>query len=189
MTESNVRQWLRVSTMARTQLGVSVPEGFQYACMEDYVNQNGVDFTSQELTDDEMSIVFNAVDNSRTRFEQKQCYYNAQMLVHHDFSDQLVYHEGWAYGQAIIAVQHGWATINGKVIDLTWRLDQPVRKKGRLRDRVIGVFPKGFEYVGVPFPDKDVLRHLMLKRGWVGTIIDDWENGWPLLRGETLRVA
>ena len=186
---SNVREWLKVSTMARTQLGVSVPEGFKYACMEDYVNQNGVDFTSQELTDEEMKIVFDAVDNHGGRFQQQQCYYNAQMLVHHDDTNTLVYHEGWAFGQAIIAVQHGWAEINGKVIDLTWRLDQPVRKKGRLKNRVIGVFPKGYEYVGVAFPQKDDLRRLMLQRGWVGTLIDDWENGWPLLRGESLKVA
>ena len=186
---SNVREWLKVSTMARTQLGVHVPEGFKYCCMEEYVNENGVDFPSQELTPEEMAIVFDAVDNSRKRFEQRQCYYNAQMLVLSDYTDTLVYHEGWAFGRAIIAVQHGGAEINGKVVDLTWRLDQPMRKKGRLKDRVIGVLPEGFEYVGVPFPEKDVLRHLMVKRGWAGSLIDDWENGWPLLRGESLKVA
>jgi len=182
-TISGVRDWLRISVKARQQLKVGKPKGWEYGCMEEYVDDNGVDFTSQELTYDEMAIVVRAIDDARMRFQIKQCFYNAQMLVLADRNNKLVYHEGYAFGRAIIAVQHGWASINGKVIDLTWRLDQTIRKSGRLKDRVIGVYPEGFEYVGVPFPDKDALRTKMLERGWCGSLIDDWENDWPLIRG------
>jgi len=180
---SRVRDWLRSSVTARQKLNVSKPEGWEYGCMEEYVDTKGVGFTSQELTHEETDIVFRAVDDARMRFQIKQCFYNAQMLVLSDRNNKLIYHEGYAFGRSIIAVQHGWATINGKVIDLTWRLDQPVRKTGRLKDRVVGVYPEGFEYVGVPFPDRDAIRNKMLDRGWAGSLIDDWENGWPLVRG------
>jgi hypothetical protein len=187
MTEtiSTVRQWLDVSTRSREMLKIPKPEGYLYSCMEEYVNANGVDFSSEALTEREMVTVMDAVDRARMRFQIKQCFYNAQMLVLADDSGDLIYHEGWAFGKAIIAVHHGWASINGKVIDLTWRLDQTLRKRGRLRDRIIGLYPEGYEYVGVPFPDKRHLREKMLDRGWVGSQIDDWENRWPLLRGET----
>jgi len=181
---NGVRDWLKFSVKARKMLSVPKPEGWEYCCMEEYVDDNGVDFTSQKLTEYEMDIVVRAIDDARMRFQIKQCFYNAQMLVLADRNNKLIYHEGYAFGRAIIAVQHGWATINGKVIDLTWRLDQTIRKSGRLKDRVIGVYPEGFEYVGVPFPDKAALRIKMLERGWVGSQIDDWENNWPLVRGD-----
>jgi hypothetical protein len=183
-TISNVRQWLDLSVRSRAMLKVPKPEGYLYSCMEDYVNTNGVEFSSEALTEREMVTVFDAIDKTRMRFQIKQCFYNSQMLVLADDSNELTYHEGWAFGRAIIAVHHGWATINGKVIDLTWRLDQAIRKSGRLRDRIVGLYPEGYEYVGVPFPDKQHLRKKMLDRGWVGSQIDDWENQWPLLRGE-----
>jgi hypothetical protein len=185
-TITNVRQYLDFSVMARNRLQPGKkPEGWKYLCIEDLVNSEGVDFTSEPLTDEELAIVFDAVDNSRKRFKQRECFYNAQMLVHFDETDTLVYHEGYAFGRAIIAVHHGWASINGKVIDLTWRLEKG-RSKGRLRDRIIGEYPEGYEYLGIPFPDKNLLRQIMVRRGWCGTLLDDWEKQWPLVRGESL---
>lgn len=179
---TNIQNWLDTMVQARTTLGPFKPEGWKYCCIEDYVSNNGVAFTSEPLTEDESQVVFDAIDASRMRFQIKECFYNAQLLVLNDSSDQLIYHEGYGYS-GIFPVLHGWATINNKVIDLTWRVT-PFKRR-RMQDRVLGEFPQPYEYFGVPFANKTSLRLIVLQRGAAGTLIDDWENHWPLLRGET----
>ena len=51
----------------------------------------------------------------------------------------------------------------------------------RLRDRVLGEFPEGREYRGITFETDYVLTRIVAT-GLMGTLIDDWENGYPLLR-------
>jgi hypothetical protein len=97
---------------------------------------------------------------------------------------ELRYVEG--YAMSIIPVMHGWLTLNGKVVDLTMRLrsrqkrQSPVHQR-RLQDRVLGEFPESREYYGVTF-DTDHVQREMISSGLARTLIDDWENEWPLLK-------
>jgi hypothetical protein len=90
----------------------------------------------------------------------RHCFENAYDLA---LRSGLVYVEGFAAG--IIPVLHAWCLDSGgKVVDPTWHaLLNPV-------------------YYGVPFKRGFVLD-TVLRRKMYG-IIDDWENGFPLLAGK-----
>jgi len=158
----------------------SPPEGWRYASMEEYIAEEGTTHASAPLTDDELEIVLDAVDASGKRFMQKQCFSNGQLLALYDPTGHLVYTEGYAVGRTI-PMLHGWVTINGKVVDLTWRT-KVKRGHGRLPDRIFGTLPDGWEYHGVGFQN-DWLRERIVRRGEVWSVIDDWKEEWPALRG------
>jgi hypothetical protein len=182
MEQSNVKQYFRQMVKVREQ--IPSPDGFQFSCIEDFVNKKGEAFESKPLTEDELGIVLKAANSYKGNFALKECFYNSQTLVFHDETETLKYHEGYACGIAGLPVHHGWATINNKVIDMTWRLKE-ARKQGFYRDRILGVFPEHYEYFGVSFKTAR-LRAKAKQRSFVGTVLDDWENGYPLLRGEIL---
>lgn len=98
------------------------------------------------------------------RGKPKQCFYNAWRLM--DERDDLIYVEGRAAG--IIPVMHAWCVDReGNVYEPTWRLT-------------------GNEvYYGVPFKRRFVLT-TAVARGYYG-IIDDMEQGFPMLRGDVER--
>lgn len=160
----------------------AMPEGFNYCCIEDFVLDRGTVFGSETLTEEETTIVFDAVDSLRKRFRQKECFYNAQLLATWDSSRSLRYAEGYASGRGFLPVHHGWVTLNGKVIDLTWRTDKP-NHQGRLRDRIIGVVPDGWEYMGVHFDRKSIVARMMESQE-AAAFIGDYRRNFPLFREE-----
>jgi hypothetical protein len=83
-----------------------------------------------------------------------RCFHNALLT---SISRGFPYVEGYALHSGKIPVLHAWNLDNdGFVIDTTWR-------------------PIGRSYLGVVLPVADALK-------WEGTLIDNWEYGWPLLR-------
>jgi len=168
--------------MVTMRRSMPTPEGWGYSCVEDYVLDRGVAPTSAPLTPEEEGILWMAVGNFGRRFQQKQCFYNSQLLCLYDHSDSLQYMEGIAQGNAIIPVHHGWATINGKVIDLTWRTEK-VNHKGRLGNRIIGTIPEGWEYLGCPFSKEDA-RARMIESGEIRAVLGDYMAHFPHLSGE-----
>lgn len=144
---------------------------------EGYVLRNGRQFESQELSADEMAYVLRAT--KRGTFPIKQCYYNSQMILARDFEHRFTYVEGYC-AHAIIPVLHGWLEIGGKVVDVTMRTK--IRAKRRqLADRVLGSWLDSREYFGVPM-DRDYVVERMIARQAAGSLIDDFEGRWPLLR-------
>ena len=158
------------------------PEGWGYSCIEDYVLDWGATLESASLTSEEEATLWKAVDQCRIRFQQKQCFYNAQLLCLYDYSGTLAYMEGYAAGRACMPVHHGWATINGKVIDLTWRTEK-ANHKGRLGNRVIGIIPEGWEYIGCPC-DTVSARARMLESGEIRAFLGDMLADFPCLSGD-----
>ena len=166
---------------------------FNYSSPEDYILDRGEAMTSDVgLTDGELEIVLSAASFSSLTFKPKQCYHNAMMLAVHDRSGKIAYCEGYALTGAI-PTAHAWNTINGKVVDLTRSLREeavdefmegkPPQKD--LMDRVLGKVPEGWEYVGVPFSTADVISYVQVREA-TGSIIADWEGGYPLFTRERL---
>ncbi len=174
-----------------TNLTMPLPEG--QLRIEQFVLKYGQAFTSQPLENQEVTLLKRAmamfVRNSRGhRLPQiKQCFYNSQLLAACDDTGQIKYVEGFL--GCIIPIPHAWNSINNKLIDVTLRPypdDPPVEQRDPRFPKKwplwnLGVIPDQYEYFGVVFPDTLEL----ITRPFVGlAIIDDWQNGWPLLRGE-----
>jgi hypothetical protein len=174
--------------MTEMRKAMAPGQALPYVCCEDYVRQNGRAYESAALTADEQAIVFAAISRTGGRFPIKQCYSNSQRVILADFmlsrtEGPLRYVEGYFTSEGLaFPVQHGWITINGKVVDLTARLCEP-RKSGRLRDRVFGSFPEGRQYIGVEFPTEYVRKIVLRTHEW-RTLIDNWHDNWPLLTGQ-----
>ena len=177
MTRKALQQHLALILRIRREGAQKPPEGFTYYCAEDYVLDRGRLYDSNPLTSEERKIVLEVAGNRN--YEQGACFYNAQILTGMGSQQGFRYVEGFAVGH-IIPVIHAWVTFNGKVIDLTWRVDKPCRK-GRLGDRILGVIPAGHAYYGVEFDTVDVMERLF-KTEIAGPLIDDWNDGWPLYR-------
>lgn len=161
---------------------------WKFSCVEDFVVSNGQLFNSQSLTPEEYAILYAAAGN--VRYPIKQCFANSQQIVSNDTTGKLVYVEGYASG--IIPIHHGWVSINNKVIDLTMRVYEVIdgnierkvktHKHRRWPDRVLGVLPRGREYMGVSFSRNEVLKNMVATKMYQ-SLIDNWQDGFPLLKG------
>ena len=85
--------------------GMKKPNGFQYLCCQDFVLQNGTEFSSPEPFPNLM--------------EPKQCFCNAATLMLIN-EQRYVYCEG--YATSIIPVDHAWVldTWTDEIVDPTW---------------------------------------------------------------------
>lgn len=84
----------------------TVPDGFKYCCMEDFILSAGSDFIPKKLPEDIPRGVI------------KMCYQNTFDLCMRN--PELIYCEGYALG-SIMPVMHAWAsTKTREVIDATW---------------------------------------------------------------------
>jgi hypothetical protein len=176
----SLAEYLRWTTDWRKK---NFPRKDPYVCFEDFVVQNGTERGPNPLTDDEWAYFRSCAGNSR--FAIKQCYYNSQLLILRDDREgRLTYVEG--YAQGVIPVLHGWVEINGKVVDVTMRLREPMRRPKRkaFRDRAIGDWKdEGRAYVGVPFT-KEFIAKRVVDSGVVSGVIDDMPSGFPSIRGD-----
>lgn len=153
----------------------SLPEGYNYSSIYDYVLDRGKLCLSEELTAEENRFLKSCLRYHRPKF--KGCFSNAQKLVLKDTTERLVYVEGYAYGPAqSFPMHHGWVTLNNKVIDTTW-------------GPVYGKLPETWRYFGVSFSREDIYKTCLARKGELWSIIDDWKNGWPVLQQPRLHES
>jgi hypothetical protein len=88
------------------------------------------------------------------------CYSNAQRLM---LRNDLTYVEGYAYGVNAYPILHAWC------IDESGLVIEPTRTHCKA-------------YIGVPF-STDFVMSVMAATGEHRSLIDDWRNGWPLVKG------
>lgn len=172
-----VHHYLSAMVQLNQRTWPELPPGVNYRGPYEFVLVNGVEYSSAPLSRDEYDLLVTAVRAARINPQPRQCFYTAQMVATADRTTRLVYHEGYAVGRTI-PVHHGWLVVGGKVVDLTWRAEKPLRSNGRWRDRVLGVQPDGWQYVGVPYAS-DLLRDRMCRTGRVVAMLDDWYTGDP----------
>lgn len=183
---NEVEHYLSQLVEFRRQHMPDVPEEYEYISFEDYVLRNGrVMEKNEPLTPEEEAVVQASIDRAKQVghdvTEMKQCFSNAQLLVICDHSDELIYNEGFAVGKSIV-VHHGWVTINGKVVDSTWKTKEPA-SRSLLPEHPVGELPDGWVYFGFAVENEDYINHRIEHREIVGSLLDDWEGRYPLLRG------
>lgn len=156
---------------------------------EQYVLDEGTQMASSEPLTDEQYAYLKRITGV-IECLPKQCFYNAQMMTladsYHE-TQRVKYHEGYVF-TGIMPVLHGWITLDDKVVDVTLSTDPestqryfaglPPQKD--LMDRVLGVIPDKWEYIGVPMESEYVVG-LLLKHMESRSLIDNWQDGWPLL--------
>lgn len=178
--EDKLKQYLIETIRFKNRLGLIFPAEYPYQGGEDYVLDRGSLFPSCALTNKEKTIIQTALNACPVkRFSLGHCYFNAQILVAHDPSGELHYCEGFAMGLTGHPTLHGWIGINGKVLDITWRV--PNRGKGKFRDRVWGLLPEGWAYYGASFGNEMLLARIGRIRA-TGSFLDDVAHGFPLFR-------
>lgn len=157
---------------------------------EQYVLDKGIQMASTETLTDEQYAYLKRITGA-IECLPKQCFYNAQMMTLSDSyheTQRVKYHEGYVW-TGFMPILHAWITLDDKIVDVTLSTDpestqrfyagEPPRKD--LRDRVLGVIPEGWEYIGVPMEGGDVVE-MMLKNMESRSLIDNWQDGWPLLK-------
>lgn len=160
------------------------PPGYRYSSMEDLVLKTGRSFSSAPLTKDQHRYIREVISRDGGRFPWKECFATAQRIkAFSDVENRLEYYEGWAMG-GVIPCLHGWLILDGeRVIDLTWRKTGLARVRVKLEHtRVFGSFPDGWGYRGLRVASREEICERVARRREWGSFIDDWQEGYPLLK-------
>jgi len=202
-TGCTVEDYLNVEIAMRRGMG-ELPTTRPYWCFGDFVLHHGVRHASKPLTADERALLAPVVERARKtceRLEQpvfalKGCFLNAAVLMHCARTEAIRYHEGYAYCGTLVTL-HAWVTVNGNVVDLTWGPkrnghvplpNEPMTAAGweasltwdgdgGWEARVLGDIPEGWVYYGIDLTDE-----LWEADSFGGSLIDNYEEGWPLLQ-------
>ena len=157
---------------------------------EQYVLDKGVQMASTEpLTDEQYKYL--RMITGMIECLPKQCFHNAQMMTladsYHE-TQRVKYHEGYVF-TGIMPILHAWITLDDKIVDVTLSTDPESTQRffdgespqEDLMDRVLGVIPDEWEYIGVPMENRYVID-TMLENMESRSLIDNWQDSWPLLR-------
>ena len=125
-------------------------EGMAYSSMEDFLIKHGTRYLPQPLTTEELKAVKSLIGTGG-KFQAKQCFYNSGSIATSSVGT-LQYVEGYCMsGNIPIPIHHAWNTINGKVIDVTYKH----LNNGK---PILGEFPSEWVYFGTPFSRKSIVK-------------------------------
>jgi hypothetical protein len=163
--------------------GLRPPQAdLDYRCLEDYVLRHGREFDPGFPTVNQLAVFFAHVDRLGLRFPIKSCFASCQQFVLLTLDPRFVYVEGYVSTMGL-PIQHAWLLVDNQLV-----FDPVLRRRGhrrahRLGDRALGHWlADEREYMGVVFPDTEVIRSRVVETREYGPVIDDWQRGWPLLR-------
>ncbi|WBX70873.1 hypothetical protein [Tenacibaculum retecalamus] len=151
-----------------------IHDDFYYKSFEDFVFKEGIEFTCNELTEEETKIVKDALGISKSS-KGGECFYNAQLLALSDSTKKIEYWEGYTTSSIpTLPILHGFNVINGKIIDVTHKIN---------KKHILGDFGKDKEYIGVKFETSRILEQIKAGKPSV-SFIDDWNDGWAVLQNK-----
>lgn len=152
---------LHAEAKRKSQGGTLGAAGSPYDSMEEFVLRRGTPQRFSALDAAEAAYVKRCTASWTPK--PQQCFANAQRAVFlGDPERRFEYAEGFVLAQDVgHPILHGWVLLGTKVVELT--LPEP-----------------GIEYRGVTFDREEIQRRF--ESGVWGSFIDDWGNGWPLLR-------
>jgi hypothetical protein len=152
-------------------------DGWAFGSLYEYFALKGDAMRSSFATRDERRAIWKRVAAHSPKI--KQCFYNAQkMALMHP--EEFIYFEGYVVTALGFPIHHGWCmTPTGLLVDPTLRIDHD--KRFSMNNCVIGTPPTGWEYHGRWFENSRI-ETMWSKTGSAGSIVDDWENHWPLLK-------
>ncbi len=154
----NVKEYL--ASIVGLVVSMNRAHGMLYHCMEDFFMQHGRHFMPTDRT-------FTTL--SEFKGKKKACFANTQRYLFNHIAngaDEWMYAEGYAVGHKVpLPLYHSWLVnkYTMAAVDLTW--------------------DKGVEYFGVVFPTEFIFSNISRTECYA-PIIDDWEAGFPFLRGE-----
>ena len=179
------------------EIRIAKSNGFDanYAGLCDFILDRGHPRPdSSPLTDEQFEYLTKVAKATTLPFEPKQCFHNAMMLTICDsrLEGRIEYVEGFAV-TGVIPVHHAWVELDGKLVDLTRSLRPEAAKdfidgkppQADLRDRLLGVIPEGWEYLGVTF-DSDEVQNYVWEHEETNSLITNYHDGFPKLRMERL---
>jgi len=157
------------------------PAEYAYDSTDDYILAKGGTFSQEPLTADEKKALRKFA--AQMEFPGKLCFMNAFHLAEAGERLGFQYAEGvgFSVGVDILPIQHAWAVWHDKVIDPTWRSLTDIRTGLAATIERIDQNLAGASYLGLTIP-LDYLRKLQRKSREYGPAIDDYLNGWPMLR-------
>lgn len=183
---NNITTWME----ARVGIRCQIPQGFEYACPEDFVLDRGKVPKSEPLTEEQFDYLRRIARMTGLLFKPKQCFHNSMLLTMEDsvWSKRIEYVEGFAFTGSI-PVHHAWVKLDGKLVDLTRSLRpeaaeeflKDIKPQADLKDRVLGEIPDGWEYLGVQFDRKEVWDYVT-HYGETNSLIDNWNLDYRCLR-------
>ena len=148
----------------------TTPEDYYYTSIEEFILKEGVSFSLTPLNAEEKIIVKTSLSRCGKEIKKKLCFHNSQCLMIYDDTNKIKYIEGFAFLRAYIPILHGWNTINGKVIDITF---ERYLKEGDTNF--------GKAYLGVEIKKKLIVDKIM-KTGKSSVFIDNREEAYPVLK-------
>jgi len=175
------------------------PAGLTYAGVGDYVLDRHVPAPAPQALNAEQLDYLRMLADGLGPLRAKVCFGNSMSLLEADSSceaeERLEYVEGFAVTGGF-AVHHGWLLLDGALVDVTRSLRPEATQEfldGRdpqedLADRVLGVVPDAWAYVGVPLP-RDVVLAYTAEVSSIGSRIDCYELRHDLLRQPRLNPA
>ncbi|MCC5907032.1 MAG: hypothetical protein JJU13_12530 [Balneolaceae bacterium] len=146
-------------------------KGYYYSSPFDLIIQEGRIFKSIKLTSNETIFINNVIE--RYEFNQGECFYNSQLICAFDKTNKIEYWEGFTDSFPVgIPVIHGFNVLNGKVIDVTLKIDgKPI----------LGIYPNVKEYIGIKIP-KEIVIDRFHNHPTSISFIDNLSDGFPLLK-------
>ena len=176
-----LRDYLEFMTRSLTDMNSN--EKYKYRCFEHYVLTHGKTYPSDPIPKERKAEILAAIKKHRIKFPIKQCFGNCLEFVLKTKLPGVTYVEG--YATAIIPIHHAWLSVDGYVFDPTLRLAHPPERKrdSVAHNRIWGDL-QGREYIGVEFPDWGLHHRRAVETELLQSVIDDWQNDWPALRGE-----
>lgn len=162
------------------------PEGFIFPTHDEAIFHHGAPCPADPFTDEEREILCALFWRLPFMPKVKQCFFNATRLV--DVAQgrglPIEYAEGKCL--AFIPIDHAWASLHGKPIDVTLR---PIEEgNARSAKRMLARVERNLQeraYWGYTVPHGARWAHLARNRRYC-PVIEDPEGGWPLLKSRTL---